>query len=182
MSAVPETAPPPPPGWEGILDPGERILWQGRPAPGIVLTAGNAFAFLFGLGFAGFALFWMIGAAKAGAGFWAFGLIHFSVGLGMAAGALLWAPYRRRYTWYTLSDQRAFIATEMPHKGKALNSYPVTPQTVLRLADGAPGNVWFAEETRRGKNRTYTVDIGFERIADADHVYRLMRDIQRGHE
>ena len=54
-----------PAGWEGILDPGERILWQGRPVPGIVWRPQQMVTFLFGLAFAGFALFWMLMAATA---------------------------------------------------------------------------------------------------------------------
>ena len=41
--------------WENILDPGERILWQGRPDGAVVFRIQNAVTFLFGLAFAGFA-------------------------------------------------------------------------------------------------------------------------------
>ena len=62
-----------PAGWEGILDTGETILWQGRPDGKIVLRPANTATFVFGLAFAGFALFWMIMASTAGGFFWAFG-------------------------------------------------------------------------------------------------------------
>ncbi len=167
-----------PAGWEGILDEGETIVWQGRPDATVVLTVANVGGFLFGLFFAGFALFWMIMASQAGGGFWMFGLIHFFVGLSVAFGAMFWNAWRRKHTWYTLTDRRAFIATDIPFKGRKLNSYPITPDTVISYQAGDLATLHFASEMRQGKNRNYTVPVGFERVPDGDEVYRLMRDIQ----
>ncbi len=167
-------------GWEGILDEGEDIIWQGRPDTAIHLKINNIFTFLFGLAFAGFALFWMIGASRAGGGFWMFGLLHFSVGIGLSFGAIFWDAYKRRHTWYTLSDRRAFIATNIPTKGRSLKSYPITDETVLEFNQDTLSTINFAEEWRRGnKGRRYSVNIGFERIGDGEKVYSLMRDIQK---
>ena len=165
--------------WASILDPGEQILWQGRPDGRIVLRPGNIVTFIFGLFFAGFALFWMIMASRAGGFFWAFGLIHFSVGVGLSFGAIFWGAFVRRRTWYTLTDQRAFIATDLPVRGRGLKSYPITADMMLDYAPGDPASVWFAAETRRTKNGTSTKRIGFERIADGDEVYQHIRQIQR---
>lgn len=168
-------------GWEGILDEGETVLWQGRPDGRVVFRIGKAFQFVFGLFFAGFALFWMVMASQAGGAFWMFGLIHFSVGLAISFGALFWDAYRRRHTWYTLTDRRAFIATDMPHKGRQLQSYPIAPSTQLVFNPGPFATITFAHEERRGsKGRRYTVPVGFERIADGDEVYRHLRRIQEG--
>ena len=167
-------------GWEGILDADEAILWQGRPDGNVVFRPSNIVGFLFGLAFAGFALFWMVLAASAGGFFWAFGLIHFSVGIGISFGALFWSAYRRRNTWYTLTNKRAFVASELPLKGRKLKSYPITETTVLEFDNATPATIHFAEETRRGQNGTSQVKIGFERIADGSTVYRLIRDMQKG--
>lgn len=168
-------------GWEGILDEGEKILWQGRPDGAIRFKPGNLFTFLFGLAFAGFALFWMILASRAGGLFWAFGLIHFAAGLGLSFGTILWDAFRRRHTWYTLTDRRAFIATDLPVKGRALKSYPITDDTVLNYRQGDPATIHFSREERRGnKGRRYTVNIGFERIDDGEKVYGLLRQAQKG--
>ena len=164
--------------WEGILDPGEKVLWQGRPDPGITIRAANVLTLIFGLFFAGFALLWMILASTAGGLFWMFGLIHFSVGLGIAFGGIFWEPWKRRHTWYTLTDRRAFIARDMPLRGRTLKSYPITDQTRLEFRDGPPGSIMFDHEMRRRKNGHYRVDIGFERIAEASEVMRLMRQVQ----
>ncbi len=166
-------------GWDGILDPGEEVIWQGRPDGAVVFKPANIATFLFGLAFAGFALFWMIMASTAGGFFWMFGLIHFSVGIGISIGGLFWSAYRRRHSWYTLSNRRAFIASDLPLRGRSLDSYPITPDTVLSLDDGPLPTLHFAETTKRTKNGHRRIKIGFERIAEGRDVYRMMRDIQR---
>ena len=167
--------------WQGILDQGESILWQGRPDGSVTLTIANVATSLFGMAFAGFALFWMIMASQAGGFFWMFGLLHFSVGVGLVAGPMVWSAYRRRNTWYTLTDRRAFIASELPIKGKTLDSFPITEDTILSLKDGPPDSVYFATRTRRTKNGSRQVQIGFERIENGTDVYRMMRNVQKNH-
>jgi hypothetical protein len=169
-----------PTGWEGILDPGERIIWQGRPDGAVTLKPRNILLLMFGLFFAGFALFWMVMAAQAGGFFWVFGLLHFSVGMGLVFAALYWGAYLRRRTWYTLTNRRALIARDLPVLGKKLKSWPITEGATLALIPGPPDTVVFAQKTRRGKNSTYQVPVSFERIEDGRKVYRLMRDIQTG--
>ena len=171
-----------PAGWAGILDPGEEIIWQGRPDAKVIWKVSHIFTFIFGLFFAGFALFWMVMASSAGGFFWMFGLIHFSVGLGLAIGPPFWGAWRRRHTWYSLSDRRAFIATDVPFRGRKLKSYPITSDTSLEYEAGHPASIHFATEYRRTKNGSRQVPIGFERIHDGDDVYSKIRSIQRGDE
>ena len=174
------TPTPAPPGWEDYLDPGETILWQGGPDPSIVLSKGVIGTALFGLAFAGFALFWMIMASMAGGGFWMFGLLHFSVGLGILAGAIFWPPWRRRHSWYTLTNRRAFIATALPFMARKLKSYPITPESNLEFEQGPLSTIHFHSYPVRTKNGHRTVRIGFERVPDGDKVFALMRRIQTG--
>lgn len=169
-----------PAGWEGILDPGERILWQGRPVPGIVWKPLHFMTMGFGLMFAGFALVWMIMAAQGPPGFWMFGLGHFSIGLGIAFGPPLWGAYKRARTWYTLTDRRAFIATDLPVFGRRLQSWPIDEDTVLEFEDDEPGSIWFATRRVRTKSGTRTVKIGFERVSGARDLFSLIRKVQRG--
>jgi len=168
-----------PAGWKGILDDDEAIIWQGRPDTDLIWRPRNWAAMIFGLAFAGFALFWMIMAAQAGGLFWAFGLIHFSVGLGIAFAPPFWNAWRRRHTWYTLTNRRAFIATDMPVRGRRLQSYPISRDTVLAYDAQDPATIHFAHEYRRGKNGSTRVDIGFERIADGADVYARVRQVQK---
>lgn len=166
-------------GWDGILDPGEEILWQGRPDPGFAIPPGNIGKAVFGMFFAGFATFWMVMASMAPGPFWMFGLIFFFAGLGIIAEALILPTYRRRNTWYTLTNQRAFIASRSLTGARKLDAHPVTEQTRLSLSDGHLGAVHFAEEVKHSRNGTIRTAIGFERIPDAREVYALLRQIQR---
>jgi len=169
-----------PTGWEDILDKGEKILWQGRPDGTVRWKARNFITLIFGIFFAGFALFWMTMAASAGGGFWMFGLIHFTVGIAIGVGPPFFNAYKRRHSWYTLTGNRAIIATDMPMRGRKLKSYPITNETIISYDSGTPATLNFAKEIKRGKNGSYTIDIGFEQIDDGAEVYRLMREIQRG--
>jgi len=167
------------PGWEGILDDDEQILWQDRPDGRVIWRVGNVMGLLFGLFFAGIALVWMVLAASGGGFFWMFGLIHFFVGLGVAFGSIYWNAIRRRNSWYTLTNKRAFIASQLPLAGKKLKSWPITAGTVLEFRDGDPATIYFANEIRRNGNGTRKVNIGFERIKDGREVYQKLRDVQK---
>lgn len=179
-TALPTPPQTPPPGWEGLLDPKERILWQGRPDPVVRIGFGDIGLMVFGTFFAGFALFWMVMASQAGGIFWMFGSLHFAVGMAIILWPVLGRPYLRRHTWYTLTDKRAFIATDVPLRGRRLKSYPITEDTPLTIEDRQPGAIFFASEWRRGKNGSHETRIGFHNIQDARAVYALMRRIQRG--
>lgn len=165
--------------WNGLLDSDETIQWQGSPDSAFHIGIAELGAAVFGTVFAGFALFWMIGASQAGGGFWMFGLIHFTVGVAMVLGALFWGTWRRRHTFYTLTNKRAFIATDLPFKGRALASYPITADTPLKFDLGDLTTIHFAQEERQRKGRTIRQDVGFERIADGQSVVSLIRKVQQ---
>ena len=169
-----------PTGWEGILDDGETVLWQGRPNASFVFKARYIFTTLFGLTFAAFALFWMFMARSAGGTIWMFGLIHFSAGIGLVIAPAFYSIWKRRHTWYTLTDRRAFIATDKPFSGRKLKSYPIDSDTTLDYTPGHYSTIYFAHEHRSGKNGTVHTPVGFERIEDGKAVYELIRDIQSG--
>lgn len=168
-----------PAGWENILASDEKILWQGRPMQGIALRASHTFTTLSGLAFSGFALFWMIMASQAGGYFWTFGLIHFTAGIGVILGPILWPAYMRKRTWYTLTTDKAYIADITFLGQKRLRSYPITKDTPIEVVSGTYTTINFASEQRRGKNRTYTVPIGFERLTEGDTVRGMIRKIQK---
>ncbi len=202
---LPEPPPPPapaepvPPGWEGLLEPGERILWQGRPDSRLVWADLLQVQTLFGLVFTGFALFWIASAARMGRGFGGggpvdgvfplFGLPFVAVGLYMVVGRIFWDAFVRRGLNYTLTDRTAFIAANLMGRRK-LERYPVGPDMKLVLEEGTPGTVWFAEKvthrpggwTGSGSNRSYRgpsttrEPIGFRRIETPREVYRLLLD------
>lgn len=185
-------------GWEDILEPGETILWQGRPDNVVVwrnvLSVESAFGLVFGL----FALFWIIAAVgMGGVGginpigliFPLFGLPFLATGVWMVVGRIIWDARQRGRTWYTLTDRTAFIATDSGGTRK-LETYPLRAEMDIQLEDGDPGTVWFERKIAHHPGRwsggpgnkryrgpsTSVTPIGFRRIDDPRRVYRLLRD------
>lgn len=164
--------------WAGILDAGETILWQGRPSSRLRLEFTSPMQPLFFLFFTGFSVFWMVMAAQAGGIFWTFGLLFFFVGAWSLVGQHFWAAFVRGRTFYTLTDRRAMIATEVFGR-RSLKSYPVGPTTTIDFRDGTPGSIFFATETTTdGEGSVSTTKAGFEMIEDARSVFSLMRGIE----
>ena len=181
-------------GWEGILDDDEKILWQGQPDHSFVLEPKSLIGAVFGLFFAGFAVFWMAMATMAPGPFWLFGLPFFFIGASIVLSSIFGSTYRRRHSFYSLSNRRAFIATQIPFVGRQLKHYLITPDTEIEMIETPNGRyttINFAKSSKtryhrssnsgriRGSTTTLT-PIGFERIPDGRRVYGMMRDIQKG--
>jgi hypothetical protein len=182
-----ELPPPPPPpipvpaGWEGILEDGEQILWQGAPDPGVVFALNQLPEILFGVFFAGFALFWTTMASLTGGIFGLFGLPFLVVGLTIIFKSNYLMAYLNRHTYYTLTSRRAIIATSYPHAKREMKSYPIDAKTELELTQQDDlGSIVFHRKIWRSRNSAdHTKNIGFYRIQDARRVFSLMRQIQQ---
>lgn len=170
-------------GWVGLLDADERILWQGQPDTQFNLRLDDLKSAGFGLFFTAFSLFWMAMAFKSGGYFWMFGLLHFAVGASITARALLKNWWIRRFSHYSLSNKRAFIATDLPYMGRKLRSWPISPMTELTLIEGKSDSLFFGQDvTATGHGQIQRSAVGFEQIQGGREVHALMRAIQRGHE
>ncbi|MEM0988588.1 MAG: aspartate carbamoyltransferase catalytic subunit [Pseudomonadota bacterium] len=177
-------------GWDPYLDPGEKVLWEGAPEPGLRFKLSDIPLSLFGCLFGGFAIFWiamatsMSGGITRGpgaiitTGFPLFGLPFLAVGAYFAFGRFFWAAYVRGKTRYALTNKRGIIASSAI--SRKLTSYPIDADTAIEFQPGAAATLYFAAEEKRGnKGRRYTVKHGFEYIRGGDEVYRLMRQVQQ---
>lgn len=184
-------------GWEGLLQDGEAILWQGQPDPAIDWRGLLSPLSLFGLFFALFALGWMAftGALLGGTDtpvlgllFALFGLPFLLLGLYLMAGRLWVEAQRRRKTWYTMTTHQAFVAEDLLGM-KGLKTYAIAEMPPVELIDGRPGDVIFGSVTytapprhpgsRKPRKRlagSTTVRTGFFRIHDARKVWALLRE------
>ena len=166
--------------WDGILATGERILWQGQPLPRVSFRGGHIMETLMGVFFMGFSLFWMKMAMQAPGPFWMFGLLFFFIGLYNAFGKYFWAAFKRQHTWYTLTNQTAYIANDMPFASRSLKSYPINSDSVLEYLPGDAATIYFGSEIKKTNKSTRKLKIGFEHLEDGNKVYDLLRQIQKG--
>ena len=164
--------------WEGILSPGEEIIWQGTPKSRVRLEWESPFIPLSYLFFTGFSIFWMVMASRHGGLFWTFGLLFFFVGAYGLIGVHFWKAFVRRHQHYTLTNQRAMIGTRILGR-KTLKSYPIVQTTEIEFQDdGQTGDIYFASEETRRRNNTTVTKIGFEQIENPRSVLAQMRSLQ----
>ncbi|PIV76163.1 MAG: hypothetical protein COW55_02820 [Rhodobacteraceae bacterium CG17_big_fil_post_rev_8_21_14_2_50_65_11] len=178
-------------GWKGILEPGERILWQGQPRRNIDWSGLVNPMTLMGVFFTGFSLFWIAMAFAMTVGtdapfpfnfFPLFGLPFLLIGLWMLGGRLVVDAWLRGRTWYTLTSQTAFIARNAFGK-KTLESWPLQDMDRITWEEGDPGSVIFhmrgGAGVRRSSNGTPIQFPGFRQIDGSQQVYSLMRKLRR---
>lgn len=166
------------PGWQGILEQDEQILWQGQPAGGIRFDPEDLRGTLMGLFMTCFALFWMWGASQGSVVFALFGIPFLAIGLAETLKGNVIAAYVRSRSWYTLTNRRAIIATDMPVRGRRLTTYPIGPGTPLELIEGDPGSILFGSTTGRRSRRGSEPRAGFRLIHDTRKVWSLMQQAQ----
>lgn len=166
------------PGWHSILQPGEKILWQGAPVARIdlreVIASGNWQQAMMGIFFACFGLFWTSGAYRAtGDMFALIGLIFTIQGMVMAGKVLVWPSFLLSRSYYTLTDRHAFIATDDPLRGRKIASWPLEPGMVLEWVDTRPPTIIFGTQGVEGR-------VEFRYIDEAETVMRLARGVEAG--
>ncbi len=162
--------------WAGLLNPGERILWQGQPEARIdwrglkpvKLAVGAVFAAI-GAGICGTGLVQIGGGDLMGAIPALFGLAFVAVGARAAVGDIVLDAYRRSNSWYTLTTERMLVATDSFGK-RQLRDWPILPETGLIYEEGPPGSLLISGNRRAG----------FRHVAEARKVYDLARQVQRG--
>ncbi|MEO0914240.1 MAG: hypothetical protein AAFY59_14840 [Pseudomonadota bacterium] len=176
--------------WEDYFEPGEKLVWQGRPIPGGG-HPGYILLSLFGMPFLGAGLFTfkegvdhLIGAAvDLEADFDFMFLIPFSlpflaIGAGLVFGPWLWPRYALRRTRYALSNKRAYIATTI--WGQKLETYAITADADIEIESRRHHTVTFANRVSKDSDGDLTTTkISFENIEEGEKVYHLLRDIQR---
>lgn len=175
-----------PPGREGLLEPGERILWQGRPATRMGARGRHLEDSFPGAVLLGFAFFGGRGADRIAQGdqrlqarVLLFAGVRGALGLCMALGHHEWSVFRGGRTWCIPTGRRANIATNIAGR-RSLTSWPIGPDIVIDLLEGADNAVWVAEGHLRVKDGTRRNPAGFAPIEDPRKVCEMMQGIRKG--
>lgn len=172
--------------WAPYLNPGKRVLWEGRPPGRLFLFRGIDVFFV------SFSIVWAMGATaavlpalKSGAFFFGFGLIFLVAAVYVTIGRFLHDQYLRRRTVYAVTDKRAMIAKSA--FGRQVRDLPITPALPVAFRDAPRGSVWLGERPGlfsgvQALGWWHGDDGGFTfRDIDAPReVYGLIQRIKRG--
>lgn len=161
-----------PQAWRGILRGDERILWQGAPQEAFHFKRNYASSFI-----AAFAMIAVVIYLDLDPIMVIFVMI---IGALTVIGAPIWDAIRRHYSFFTLTEQRAFIGTDMPVLSRSLKSYPIDAGTQVDYRPGPFDTIYFAHEMHRNEDGEYRVEIGFENLRDGRAVYDLIQQIKKG--
>ncbi|MDC9822710.1 PH domain-containing protein [Devosia sp. ZB163] len=101
---------------QGRLLAGEHILWEGRPAQGLLLTRRDALLIPSSLVFLGFSIYWTMLASNYGAPdfFALFGVLFIVAGLYFVVGRFLLDAWLRSRTQYAVTDRRVLVMRAAP--------------------------------------------------------------------
>jgi hypothetical protein len=132
---------------DGYLERDERVLWKGRPAAGVILTAFDLFRVPFSIVWCAFAVFWTFMASQGGAPifFTLWGCMFVAFGLFFVFGRLLVDAWLRGNTAYALTDQRILISRAGPFA--SFTSLDLRRLPPIKLSEGANsrGTIRFGE-------------------------------------
>ncbi len=168
------------------LERDERIEWIGMPKR-IFFTPVATAAFLFGIPWTAFALFWTAGAVwgtsnmKEGPGLFSlfplFGLPFIFIGFGMLSSPI-WAYWRAGKSAYVITNRRAI--TFDGGWSTTVRSYPPDKLTEIfrkEKRDGS-GDVIIARRAWRDSDGDrQSEELGFLRVADAKDVERRLKGL-----
>jgi hypothetical protein len=165
------------------LLPGEHIIWEGRPATGLIFRPMDAFMVPFSLLWGGFAIFWnvMVWVTEAPWAMRLFGLPFVVVGLYMIAGRFVIDSRSRARTRYLVTDQRVVILKTGGSSTKSLDIKRLPALELQERRDGS-GTIRFGDAASPfgaygwgiwGGNFDTTPQ--FARIEDVRSVYALIR-------
>jgi len=176
---------------------GERLLWTGQPDPRVIFERVDIFLVPFSLLWGGFALAWeagVLGLGVFGEGHrsavpWFFvlwGIPFVLVGLYFIAGRFFYKAWRKRRTYYALTNKRALVLVEgRGHTLRAcfLSAVPTINKSVRPSGVGTitfgntswasmydnTGMDFFGAMGALGADST----VRFNDVRDADRVYGL---------
>jgi hypothetical protein len=176
--------------FQGRLLNGERVVWEGRPAGGLLLTARDTFLIPFSLLWCGFAVFWEFSAVsqRNGPGFFLlFGLFFVLVGLYFVIGRFFVDAWVRGNTIYAITNQRVLILRSGPFSrftSLAINRLPEL--SLEERADGR-GTIRFQPQQAVWSNRNWSgwtpaldPTPQFLAVADARNVFDRIQKLSTG--
>lgn len=181
------------PSIESELGAGERLLWKGRPRPGVRLRASDLYLVPFSLIWGGFAVFWeymvVVKIPKSDPTGWLFplfGVPFVLAGLYIVVGRFFLDAKMRESTEYAVTNRRAIIVTTLfGRKIKSINLQATSEIGLTENADGS-GSITFGSAPYYGWRSQRNLWIpaasaqpSFEMIDGVRSVYGMIEDAKR---
>jgi len=181
---------------QSYLQPGEKVLWTGRPDPGRLLSSKDAYLIPFSLMWGGFAIVWeggvlltMAGANGAPIFFALWGIPFVVAGQYLIWGRFLVKRWDRRRTVYAVTDQRVLVLRGASLQSMFVSSLPGVTQSAR--PDGS-GSLEFGSSSPFGSgvwantgmdlfNMGRTL-LAFYDIPNVAQVDRLINESRKGHQ
>jgi len=131
------------------LLPGERVLWEGRPARHRLFRPADALLIPFSIMWCGFAVFWEASVLTAGGGtgpslflaLW--GIPFILIGLYMAGGRFVVRAITSRRTRYVITDRRVLVIGGLSNKGTTSAYLSSLPPPVITVGPDGSGSLTF---------------------------------------
>jgi hypothetical protein len=185
--------------FQNDLIPAEKIYWSGQPDPSVVFSSSDFFMIPFSLMWGGFAIFWELSVLglthfnKNSHGvplfFVLWGIPFVGVGLYMIFGRFFFKVWKKKRTFYAVTNLRVLIVTEgfgRQVQAQFLNQIPVINKSIGR--DGT-GSLSFGSTSGFGSNYTNTgMDffsrrinqgvLAFYDISQAEMIYQMINELR----
>ena len=144
--------------FQGLLLKGERIVWWGQPAQGLLFTSKDWFMVPFSLMFLGFSVFWesMVMTATNSPTFMRlWGVPFILVGLYLFVGRFVVDAWARRGITYAVTDKRVLIQRTAPFAKFTAMSFDQLPSVNLIERGSGRGTIRFGQDQPAWSNRGY---------------------------
>ncbi|MDC7997526.1 PH domain-containing protein [Gilvibacter sediminis] len=168
------------------LNPGEGLIWTGKPKQGVVFRSADVFMIPFTVLWCGFAIFWVIMASEAGA-FALFGIPFVLVGLFLVFGRFFVDARVRAKTVYGITQDRILIKSGV--FSTTLNSVSIKNISHLEYQEKSDrsGSILLGP---RSPHQRWSSGMSWwpgmktapqlELIKDVRNVYNKITELQRG--
>jgi hypothetical protein len=127
---------------------GERILWSGRPAQGLLLTGRDAMLIPFSLVWGGFAVFWetaVLTQPKTPAFMSLWGIPFVLIGLYLVVGRFLLDAWIRSGMLYAVTNKRILISRSGPFSKFTALSLDRLPDASISESANGRGTIRFGD-------------------------------------
>lgn len=156
----------------------ERILWQGRPEKGNLITRRDILLIPFSIMWLGITVFWELSALQSGAGifFILWGIPFICIGLYMLFGRFIYSSYMRDKTFYAITNRKIIIKTGS--KIKVLDGKNLPPMDI-EIHKNGNGSIIFTEEIYYSRGRRNYTYITLENLKDFVQAQNAISSMDR---